>query len=73
MPEKDVVCQECNVPVEYLKNMERIINKNAGQSAHLAEIWYQEIELYSCPECNTIFPKIAKEEKVRPFSALKRM
>lgn len=73
MPEEYVVCKECDVKVEFFALMSRIINKNAGQSAHLADVWYQQLELYSCPKCNTIYPRIAKEHKVKPFGSLKRM
>ncbi len=72
MVETNVMCG-CGAEINYLKNMERIINKGAGQSQHFADVWYQELELYSCPSCKTIYPKIAKERKVQPFGDLKRI
>ena len=73
MPEENVACEGCNVKVKFIGMFSRIINKGAGQSQTLRGVWYQEIELYSCPKCKTIYPKIVKERKVQPFGNLKRI
>ena len=75
MPEENVVCKECDVKVKFIGMFSRIINKGAEklQSQAFIDVWYQELELYSCPSCKTIYPKIVKERKVQPFGSLKRI